>query len=189
MLAAEQEVCVAALNEWENFYVILGGSAAALTGLMFVVITLVSGSRVPASNGGVAAFNTPTVVHFTVALLIAAIISAPWTALIQPAVALGITGFGGLIYTGIVLRRLLHMDAYEPVLEDWLAHTISPLLSYTALLVGAFLLSSNTIIALFLVGGVTLLLIITGIHNAWDVVTYLTLEYLSHKDEKDETPA
>ena len=28
------------IDGWENFYVIVGSSAAALTGLMFVVITL-----------------------------------------------------------------------------------------------------------------------------------------------------
>ena len=32
------------LNDWETFYVIVGSSAAALTGLMFVVIALIKDS-------------------------------------------------------------------------------------------------------------------------------------------------
>ena len=52
------------LTEWENFYVIVGSSAAALTGLQFVVIAVgaeVSETRDPEA---VSAFGTPTVVHF-----------------------------------------------------------------------------------------------------------------------------
>jgi hypothetical protein len=32
------------LSAWSNFYVMTGSAAAALTGLMFVVITLVTGA-------------------------------------------------------------------------------------------------------------------------------------------------
>jgi len=35
------------LAHWESFYVIVGSSAAALTGLMFVVITLIADSKQP----------------------------------------------------------------------------------------------------------------------------------------------
>ncbi len=34
------------LRAWETFYVIVGSSAAALTGLQFVVIALIAESRV-----------------------------------------------------------------------------------------------------------------------------------------------
>jgi hypothetical protein len=57
---------IAQLEGWERFYVIVGSSAAALTGLMFVVITLIADSEMPRSPGTVAAFGTPTVVHFCV---------------------------------------------------------------------------------------------------------------------------
>jgi hypothetical protein len=47
------------LTEWETFYVIVGASAAALTGLQFVVIALHAEVRIagPAEGG---AFATPT---------------------------------------------------------------------------------------------------------------------------------
>ena len=41
----------AVLSQWETFYVIVGSSGAALTGLMFVVITLVADSNVPRNDG------------------------------------------------------------------------------------------------------------------------------------------
>src|SRR4030095_13032983 len=79
------------LHEWESFYVIIGTSAAALTGLMFVVIAIVAdaGSRAT-SPLGVATFVTPTIVHFCAALLISAIVSAPWHRHLDVQIALGI---------------------------------------------------------------------------------------------------
>ncbi len=183
---------MASFSGWDNFYVIMGSAAAALTGLMFVVITLVAGVRSRPSDSGVAAFNSPTVVHFAMSLLIAAIISAPWTALAQPAVALGLVGLGGLAYVGIVLRRLLRVDAYQPVFEDWLWHAIFPFAGYIALFIAAILLPSDATPALFVVGAVTVLLVFTGIHNAWDIVTYIALRFLGAPDEQDkpdDTPA
>ena len=52
-----QEAAVSPLAAWQNFYVIIGTSAASLTGLMFVVITLIAGARVRGSSGGLAAFG------------------------------------------------------------------------------------------------------------------------------------
>ena len=62
--------------EWETFYVIIGSSAAALTGLQFVVIALSAEQKVLNSTGP-EAFATPTIVHFCSVLIIAAILSVP----------------------------------------------------------------------------------------------------------------
>src|SRR5215470_10613450 len=68
------------LDTWQNFYVLVGTAAATLTGLMFVVITLIVQLRVQVSlpGSGIAVFSTPNVFHFGAALLVAAILSAPW---------------------------------------------------------------------------------------------------------------
>jgi hypothetical protein len=66
------------LAEWDSFYVIVGSAAGALIGLQFVVMTLIA-ERPPlrAADAG-AAFATPTIVHFGVALLLSALLRAPW---------------------------------------------------------------------------------------------------------------
>ena len=64
---------------WESFYVIVGSSGGALIGLQFVVITLLADRHHQTTTGCLSAFATPTVVHLAGALLIAAIMSAPWT--------------------------------------------------------------------------------------------------------------
>src|SRR5258708_37578277 len=82
-----QEAVLSPLATWQTFYTIIGSAAATLTGLMFVVVTLIAGVRVrvSAQREAFATFNTPNVVHFCLALLDAAILSAPWQALCQAA--------------------------------------------------------------------------------------------------------
>ena len=171
-----QEVAGSLLTTWQNFYVIIGSSAAALTGLMFVVITLIAGTREPRSSEAIAAFGTPNVVHFCAALLVAAILSAPWQVLWNASLLLGLCGLGGITYVVIVVRRARHQTDYQPVLEDWLWHTALPLVSYTALVVAAMVLPSNPVPVLFVIGAATVLLLFIGIHNAWDTVTYVVIE-------------
>jgi len=61
------------IAKWGNFYVIVGSAAGALIGLQFVVITLIA-ERPP--DG--AAFGSSTIVHFSVALFLSALLLAPW---------------------------------------------------------------------------------------------------------------
>jgi hypothetical protein len=183
-----QEAGVSFLTTWQNFYVIIGSAAATLTGLMFVVITLIAGVRVrlPAVSGGIAAYSSPTVVHFCVALFVAATLSAPWQALWNAALLLGLSGLGGVTYVMIVLRRALRQTDYHAVLEDWLWHTVFPLVSYTALVVAALMLPGHPAPALFVIAAATVLLLFIGIHNAWDNVTYLAIELtLSQNKSQD----
>jgi hypothetical protein len=169
-----REAVLSPLATWQNFYVIIGSAAATLTGLMFVVITLIAEVRVLSRSDGIAVFSTPNVVHFCAALLIAAILCAPWQALWNAGLLLGLSGLGGVIYVIIVLRRARRLQsAYQPVLEDWVWYTVFPLVSYTALVVAAMVLPGNPALALFVIAAVTLLLLFIGIRNAWDVVTYV----------------
>ncbi len=132
---------------------------------------------------GIAVFSTPNVFHFGAALLVAASLSAPWQALWQAGVLLGLAGLGGATYVVIVLRRARRQTDYQPVMEDWLFHTVFPLVSYTALVVAALLLPGYPAPALFVIAAATVLLLFIGIHNAWDNVTYIAIE-LSQPENK-----
>ena len=182
-----QEAGVSFLSTWQNFYVIIGSAAAALTGLLFVVATLIAQVRVRVSSPteAFAIFNTPNIVHFRSALLVAAILSAPWQALWNAGLLLGLSGLGGMIYVVIVLRRARRQTDYQPVLEDWLWHTVFPLVSYTALLVAAMLLPGYPAPALFVIAAGTVLLLFIGIHNAWDNVIFIAFE-LSRSQNKSQ---
>ncbi len=170
-----REAAASPLTAWENFYVITGAAAAALTGLMFVAITLVAGERARRESGGIHAFSTPTVVHLGAALLVAALLSAPWPVLWPASLLLIVASIGGLAYGVVVVRRARRLVTYHPVLDDWLWHTALPLAAYAVLIVAAVVLPLRPVPALFGIGAVTLLLLVIGIHNAWDIVTYIAV--------------
>jgi hypothetical protein len=159
---------------WESFYVIVGSSGAALTGLQFVVIALVTELRKQRSTAQFGAFATPTIVHFCAALLISSILSAPWQELSNAAIPIGLTGGGGVVYTGLVMRRVKVQTLYKPVFEDWLFHTALPFLAYATVLSGALTLVHHTVDALFGIASASILLLFIGIHNAWDSVTFIS---------------
>ncbi len=169
------------LSQWESFYVIVGSSAGGLTGLMFVVVALVKESSLPRNPDSIDAFGTPNVIHFVAVLLLAAVLSAPWQRLKDPAHVVGATALAGIVYLLIVLRRILRQSGYKPVLEDWIWHQILPMIGYAMLFVGAAGLSHDQHWALFMIGAMALLLLFVGIHNAWDTVAYVVTE----KDRND----
>ena len=179
------------LAGWENFYVIVGSSAGALIGLQFVVITLIADlpvARGPVQAQASNAFATPTVVHFSAVLGLAAIASAPWPGMTGPVILWGILGLVGIVYEIVVVHRMRSQPLYQPQLEDWLFHSLLPLGAYVMLAASAFISRIQFASALFTVGASALLLLFIGIHNAWDAVTYhVYFIRQSHKDAGSES--
>jgi hypothetical protein len=163
------------LAGWENFYVIVGSSAGALTGLQFVVIALVAEAEAASSMLEIRAFGTPNVVHFCSALLISAILSAPWRGLSSPGLILGTCGVAGLIYALTVVRHAQRQKGYSPDAEDWFWYIVLPMVAYATLLLAGVMLADHPAPSLFVIAGTTLVLLFVGIHNAWDTVTYIAV--------------
>lgn len=165
----------AVFRQWENFYVICGSSSAALTGLVFVVVVLSSERRRgrPGQNEGTSIFSSPTIMHFCIAFLISGIFAAPWPAPGLAGTAIGLAGLFGIAYISRVLYRVKRITLYEPDVSDWIWFVGLPMVTYIALCVAGFMLVHVPLQSSFAIGAATLLLIFIGIHNAWDVVTYL----------------
>jgi hypothetical protein len=160
---------------WENFYVIVGSTAGALIGLQFVAMALIANTSMARSGGDTgAAYGTPTIVHFSKVLFLAAVMSAPWSGPRGPILLWGIVGFVGLVYEIVIARRLLrYRHVYEPVFEDWLCHVVLPALAYGTLMWASYISHSWLSAAFFGVGAAALMLLFVGVHNAWDTVIYL----------------
>jgi hypothetical protein len=171
-----EQAVASPLPAWESFYVIIGSASAALTGLQFVVIVLSAEMNALGSGSATRAFATPTIVHFCAVLFISALLSAPWSALSSASFALGACGVVGFVYILLVVRHARRQTDYVPVLEDWIWHTVLPLIAYAALLLAAVFLERDTVPSLFVIGGIALLLLFVGIHNAWDSAVYIALQ-------------
>jgi hypothetical protein len=124
----------------------------------------------------VSAFGTPTVVHFSVVLATAAVLSAPWHDTLAPGIILGLSGLGGIGYAGIVTARARRQTGYKPVLVDWIWHSILPLIAYVTLFTGSIAIDRSDGAGLFAIGAASVLLLFIGIHNAWDSVAYVAIE-------------
>jgi hypothetical protein len=168
-------MALSSLADWNSFYVIIGSSAAGLTGLTFVVIALAADTH-RLNTHGLRAFVTPTIVHFGTVLALAAFLSMPHQNVMSLSLGCGVAGITGLIYAGIISVTLYrHMSDYIPVAEDWLWHAILPTLVYAALLATAFLIWHRAEQSLYAIAASSTLLLFIGIHNAWDVAVSISM--------------
>lgn len=164
------------LKAWLGFFSTLAESSAALTGLMFVVVTLVTRTDHPeTSRDGITSFSTPTVMHFCAALYASVVLIAPWRELAYPSVLIGLGGLYGVVYIARVMSRTKSLSAYFPDVEDWVWYTILPIVAYSVICAAAVALSFAPVQSLFVLAGGALLLVFIGIRNSWDVVTFIAI--------------
>lgn len=166
----------ASLAAWETFYVIVGSSCAALTGLIFVAVSLIPERRTRHPGLALAAFAAPTVTHLVAGLLVSSLLSAPWREPWQAGLAAAISGVIGAGYCVVVFRRIRRQTDYRPVREDWLWYLVLPMLAYLLLLVMGSLFPRDPGNTAFGFAAAVVLLVLIGIHNAWDMVSYMVAE-------------
>jgi hypothetical protein len=101
---------------------------------------------------------------------------------------IGVIGLIGLVYAAAIGRRIRKQNAYQPQFEDWLCHFFLPLVAYAGIGLSALGTASYPREALFGIGSGALLLLFTGIHNAWDAVTWHVFvdRADTHAKESDE---
>jgi hypothetical protein len=160
------------LHAWHEFYLLVGSSAAALTGLMFVVVSIGPDIIADRPHAGVRAFVTPTIVFFTTALIVPALMLAPHLTPISLGVLLGLVGFGGLVYLFWV-RGHEHWRAQQLDGEDWVFYIGLPFVAYVLLFAAAVAIAFTAPLGVAVLALTMVLLLIVGIHNAWDIVIWL----------------
>lgn len=163
----------ALLSGWDNFYVITGSAAAGLTGLTFVVIALVRDAH-QVRPTGLRVFVTPTIVHFASVLALAAYLTMPGQGRASVSGGLVLSGAVGCLYTLFITTHLRN-PGYTPVWEDWLWNAVLPMLAYAGLIAMGWLIWQRRHAALYGVAASSLLLLLAGIHNAWDIAVWMTV--------------
>jgi hypothetical protein len=166
------------LTGWDNFYVIVGSSAGGLTGLTFVVIALINETMRGVRPAGLGAFVTPTMVHFGGVLAFAAFLSMPHQGPASLSAGFAVAGLAGVIYGGFIAANMRRQAtaAYVPVFEDWVWNVILPTLVYGSLLVMAVTIWSRPTRTMYVVATLSLVMLLIGIRNAWDIAVYMTTQ-------------
>jgi hypothetical protein len=159
-----------ALQEWRDFYVMIGTASGAIVGATFVVATLASGLEKRAL--GMRGFITPTTVHLGSVLVGSAILTVPTLGPMLLACILGAGALGGAVYGCIIWVRINKLKI------DWIDrfwYGLLPIASYLLLGASAGLVFTAIGPGLELVALALVLLLIAGIRNAWDMATFMIM--------------
>jgi hypothetical protein len=141
--------------------------------------------RAAGSMHEVRAFGSPTAVHFCAVLFSSAVMAAPWHSLGSAGLPIAFCGGAGVLYSLYSIYHALRQTGYKPDAEDWFWYSALPLLAYVALLVVGMLVPARPDEMLFGVAAILLVLLFTGLHNAWDTVTYVAVS--GHHQRKEES--
>jgi hypothetical protein len=159
---------------WENFYLIVGPSAGALIGLMFVVVTLTAGRERDQTERGKHLYTSPIVWHLAVVLLlsgaaIAPTMSARWFGLAGGGLALIGMAMGVRSAVGIHRAQITGPDS----MFDLWWYGIVPAVAYVGLGIASIAVLAETRWASSAVAGALMALLLVSIHAEWDLVTFL----------------
>ena len=173
------------LEGWGEFYVVVGAAAAALTGLMFVVIAL----RAEDSQRSVErfeAFATPTLVAFSTVLVLSALATVPKHSETSLGVSLVLSGIAGAIYTCYNTRQVQREDGYT-YMSDWAWRHVAPGLDYVALFVAGIVVWIDDALALYMLGAAAMVMLFIGVHNAWDTAVWIAADHREDEGESDSS--
>jgi hypothetical protein len=159
------------IHAWHEFYLLVGTSVAALTGLMFVVVSIGPEVIIGRPMGGVRAFVTPTVVYFTTVLVVSAVMMMPHVGPVVLGVMLLLGGLAGLAYI-VWIGTYKQWRESELQWDDLAWYVALPVLAYVLMLAAGIGMWLRSAFGAFTLGAATILLMVVGIRNAWDLVLW-----------------
>ncbi len=160
---------------WDSFYLLIGGAAGALIGLLFVVVTLTGSIGREKAMRGAAIYMTPTLFHFAVVLLTSALTAVPHLPHRAAASIVGALGLLGFVYAVRIswMLRTKRVTPETPHWTDFWCYGMAPSGLYLAMTAAAWTLEARETWAPYAVAAVVIGLLLIGIRNAWDLVTWL----------------
>jgi hypothetical protein len=158
---------------WSEYFFMIGSSAAALIGLMFIVITLTAGRDRRELERGKKLYTSPIVWHLSVILVLSGAAIAPAVPAKLFAVAsggLGILGFAMSVRVAVGIIRIPF--ASDPRFDAFW-YGIAPTIAYVGLTAAAIGILNGYGCAPAAVAIDLMALLLLSIHAEWDLVTFL----------------
>lgn len=163
-------------EQWSNFYLVVGGAAAVLLGLIFVVVTLMHDRPRSAVLYGSKLYMGPIVLHMCFVLVLSASAVTPgMSARAFAAIALAAAIWGGArgVYSTAGLMRLRRIGEDEVHWTDVWYYGVVPLLLYIALAAVAVSFWSGWKDSADGVAVVIVALLLLSVRDEYDLVTWL----------------
>ena len=160
---------------WGEYFFMIGSSAAALIGLMFVVVTLTAGRERDQLERGKHLYTSPVVWQLGVVLVLSGGAIAPS---MTPRFFGAVSGGLSLLGIGMGLRSTIGIVrvpivAPDDNLFDMVWYGVMPIIVYVGLAIASVLAFTQNEWAASAVAGSLMGLMLVSIHAEWDLVTYL----------------
>jgi hypothetical protein len=159
---------------WGEYFFMIGSSAAALIGLMFVVVTLTAGRGREEVERGKHLYTSPIVCHLGAVLVLSGAAIAPAMSgrlfgVLSGAVAL--LGIAMGVRSAVGISR--SPGAPEAAGFDLFWYGVAPALVYVGLAAAAVAVFTGASWSADAVAADLMALLLVSIHAEWDLVTYL----------------
>jgi hypothetical protein len=160
---------------WDNFYFLIGSAAGGLIGLLFVVATLTTGFERSQALRGASVYMTPTAVHFAAVLCMSAVALAPG---LPTSAKTAIFGLIGLVGFANAVRACVGITTYRPPRGRRIGRMSGCMASFRRRSISVSALPPLAIWARAEwaphgLAALLLILLLVGIRNAWDLVTWI----------------
>ena len=159
---------------WENYYLMVGSSAGALIGLMFVVVTLTAGRDHAEVERGKHLYTSPIVWHLAVVMTLSAGAAAPT---LTPHLFAIASGGLALLGAAVCIRNAVSIARAALVADtvgfDTFWYGIAPAIVYLGMGGAAYGVLRGAAWGASAVAAALLALLLVSIHAEWDLVTYL----------------
>jgi len=160
---------------WDSFFQITGEAAATLVGLLFLVVSFSESRDRTQLLRAVSIYLTPSALHFAIVLTISALAVAPQLPVSVRVGFIGLaalTGLGNAIWAciGMALRARETAPAHW---SDFWMYGVAPATIYSGLAATAAALWFHVDWAAQAMAVFLLALLLLGVRNAWDLVTWM----------------
>jgi hypothetical protein len=159
---------------WEDYYLLVGSAAAALIGLLFVVMSLLAGRERSTIEAGARFYMTPIVFDLGSIVVLSGAAMAPLLPSVLGWMIIA-TGFVSLVIDLKISFGIGQLVvASENRTFDTIWYGVVPA-AISAVMIGAGVgLVLHDAWAVLAIAAVLMALLLVCIHNAWDLVTYIT---------------
>jgi hypothetical protein len=159
---------------WSEYFFMIGSSAAALIGLMFIVVTLTAGRDRKEVEQGKHLYTSPIVWHLAAVLVLS---GAAITPIITPKWFGAAAGGAALLGMAIGLRSVFGIRRFAGAPDsqgfDMLWYGGAPATVYLGMMVAAVAIFSGRSWGLAAIAADLMALLLVSIHAEWDLVTFL----------------
>lgn len=161
------------LEDWHDFYILLGTAAAALVALLFVAASIGASAMRPEHARARQTYISPVLFHYAAILFTSLIALVPTQTPLWLGISIGSVALAGLLYSLFVCFQLIRASVAD--ITDLMGYGGGPAAAYAAALVSACLFKSQSAAAVDVVAGAFMVLLVINIRNAWDLFIALAL--------------